>query len=474
MRHDNKRPKKRPRVASHIEAPIAASSTSQQPQHNGARTESEERASAPRAIPGFVWDPEKRRYFPITSRAANGREQQQKQRQQEHVEKVIAAQQRSQQEQQLESVPLLLRRRAGYLPPTVTPSTVRHGGNRDRLLFASLTRTSHPIANANMHSVVTALEIFSDHLSRRYMVAGYRSGVLKLMWLDSDDNVSRSQVLTAAGEIISIHHVDQGTFCYASIGDGQSEGALTFVCCNSGVGEIIERYNTCVLAACRPPEMSPLRTAIGINSGLSVVDMGLGATERIFSMRTKSDILSTTFIGNEYVGLGGGRDGHIRLFDIRVDSARHNRRKGLLASDGCMHSSAIHGLGSDGWAVASGSMDGQVRVWDLRMVGAGQGPFATCVNDLASSSELPAACRLGFDVGHGVVAAAGSDSQVRLWSLCSGRLLRKLPLPASEGSCMALSLEGNAIGPPSVYLGQSDSVASFRCHRSSMYQDSSC
>ncbi|KAJ2806091.1 hypothetical protein H4R20_001825 [Coemansia guatemalensis] len=471
MRHNNKRPRKRPRGPSHIEAPNVASSASRQPRHTRARIESEERPSVPRAIPGFVWDPEKRRYFPVTNRAANGREQQQKQRQHEHLEKIVAAQKRSQQEQQLESVPLLLRRRSAYLPPTATPSAVRTGGNRDRLLYASLTRTSHPIASSNMHSVVTALETFRDHLSQRYMVAGYRSGVLKLMRLDSDDNVVWSQVLTAAGEIISIHHVDQGTFCYASMGDGQSEGTLTLVCCNSGTGEVIERFNTCVLAASRPPELTPLRTTLGMHSGLSVVDMDLGATERIFNMHTKSDILSTVFIEGENVGLGGGRDGHIRLFDVRVDSTRHNRRRGLFAGDGCMHSSAIHGLGSDGWMLASASMDGQVRAWDLRMVGGGQGPSVTCVHDLASSSELPAACRLGFDVGHGVVAAAGSDSQVRLWSLCSGRLLRKLPLPASEGSCMALSLEGNAIGPPSVYLGQSDSVASFRCLRSSMHQD---
>ncbi|PIA17895.1 WD40 repeat-like protein [Coemansia reversa NRRL 1564] len=471
MRHNNKRSRKRPRAASSIEAPAVAASTSQQPRDTRAHTESEERTSVPRAIPGFVWDSEKRRYFPATSRAANGREKKQKQRQQEVLEKIVAAQKRSQHEQPLESVPLLLRRRSAYLSSTETSSTVRHGSNRDRLLFAGLTRSSCPIASADMHSVVTALETFSDESSQRYMVAGYRSGLLKLMELDSDDNVGRSLSLTAAGEIISIHHVDQDKFFYASMGDGQSEGALTLASWNSSTGEILERYNICAFAACRPPAMFPLRTAVGIHCGLSVIDMDLGATKQIFSMRTKSDILSTTFIDNERVGLGGGRDGHIRLFDIRVDSARHNMRKGLLASYGCMHSSAIHGMGSDSWRLASASMDGQVRVWDLRMVGGGQGPSATCVNDLASSSGLPPACRLGFDLGHGVVAAAGSDSQLRVWSLYSGRLLRKLPLLPSQGTCMALSLEGNNIGPPSVYLGQSDLVTSFRCHRSSIHED---
>ncbi|KAJ2716698.1 hypothetical protein H4S00_004475, partial [Coemansia sp. D1744] len=140
------------------------------------------------------------------------------------------------------------------------------------------------------------------------------------------------------------------------------------------------------------------------------------------------------------VGFGGGRDGKIRLFDTRVAVGKHNWRRGLLAGKECRHSSSVHALGMDGWRLASASMNGQVFVWDIRMLG-NKRYDSLCANSLSGPSTVTSPSRLGFAVTRGIVAAASPDNIVRVWELHSGQLLRTVTLAPSADPCMALDIE---------------------------------
>ncbi|KAJ2217474.1 hypothetical protein EV180_005925, partial [Coemansia sp. RSA 518] len=148
-------------------------------------------------------------------------------------------------------------------------------------------------------------------------------------------------------------------------------------------------------------------TALGISNGIFVGGHADSEHEP-FHLRCKSDILSIVF-ADMTVGFGGGRDGKIRLFDTRVAVGKHNWRRGLLAGKECRHSSSVHALGMDGWRLASASMNGQVFVWDIRMLG-NKRYDSLCANSLSGPSTVTSPSRLGFAVTRGIVAAASPDN----------------------------------------------------------------
>ncbi|KAJ2766656.1 hypothetical protein IWQ56_003635, partial [Coemansia nantahalensis] len=405
MGRANRRAPKRPR----------AGSSGEESTSSRRRPDVSDRAPGPRQLPGFVWDTERRRYFPATSRAATGREQQHEQRERQRIEGIAAAQQRRPppQEQPALPVPRLLRCRSTRMPGWAAPWAAPRRAANDRLAFAGLGEAGgRPIDLPSTYSIVTALCVFGGRdAAHRCLAAGHRNGSLVLVELDAADGVGRTAVLSADGEITAVHHIADGRPYFASMGGSGPGGTLTV----AGWGEqplaVHALAGESIFAASRPAPGQPHRCCVGTTTGIRVADLSADAVWSAFHLRTQSDIVSTAFAQAPSVGYGGGRDGRIRLFDARVAGARHQPDRGLFAGAGCRHASAVHGLGAEDWLLASASLDGQIRIWDIRMAAGQRGPAALCATSFGDPSAAPAACRLGFDVRHGTVAAAGSDNQ---------------------------------------------------------------
>ncbi|KAJ2313411.1 hypothetical protein H4S02_001752 [Coemansia sp. RSA 2611] len=452
MPRENRRPRKRPRAAPRPTAP------EQLPE--SAPTSGSSAATTPRPIPGFVWDAEKRRYFPAVSRAATSREQQHAARQHQRVEQIVATQNLARRRIDRPSVPALLRQRSGHFTPA-KPWTQSRRATADRLSFACMSTMSHPVPYAQPNSIVSALRLFSGDFGQRLMAVGHRNGTVVTARLSGDDDTGQSWTRSAAGEITAIGHLgNEAIFC-ASMGDGRSGGSLTYS--QPETAAVCHTFeNTSLFAACQPPAAHLRRTALGTSSGAVVVDL-VDSVQQRFAMRCKSDIIGTA-LADANIGFAGGRDGQIRLFDVRLDGARHHPRKGLFSNTQCRHSSSVHGLGADGSLLVSASMDGQVHVWDIRMLGGERRSVPACLNVLSEAAAATSVCRLGFDVSQGVVAAADPGNQVRLWGLADGQLLQNIHLAASNGACTALDLRYAPGARPEIYVGQSASVYAYSDH----------
>ncbi|KAJ2623545.1 hypothetical protein GGF44_005311 [Coemansia sp. RSA 1694] len=186
----------------------------------------------------------------------------------------------------------------------------------------------------------------------------------------------------------------------------------------------------------------------------------------VFTAQTKTDIMSTTFaMDSPYVFVGGGRDGRVRLFDTRAASSQHDRKRGLLSS-ALMAKSSIHGVGTHGWRLVAASMDSGVRMWDVRMPDDKRQrksfDASDCFGDLHQPLRILSATRLGFAVCQDFIAAAGSDNQVRVWSMRTGSTLQTIVLPPSAAACTAIDLALSPTGLPTLLLSQSSTVACLR------------
>ncbi|KAJ1737289.1 hypothetical protein LPJ72_000619 [Coemansia sp. Benny D160-2] len=467
-------------------------------------------SAAPRSLPGFVWDEEKQRYFPAASGAADCKETQYKERERARMRMISEAQKRErerrcqqqqhqkQQQQQRQqhqrrvlqnedwTVPMALRRLTTY-PATTRVASLGQTRRADisRLRFAWVGESRRSIEVANQLSAVTALRVFpatgedGGSCAGRIVAVGRRSGEINVVEIDDDHNVTERFGFGVQGEVVCIEHIADDRFVYAYMGSVDGGGvAIT----GAGTGQLCtyEFPRQTVFCATRPPAAlgaaSRVATAAGLECHAAILAVVPTGLQKVFNAKTGSDILSTAFLSESPdVFVGGGRDGCIRLFDRRVDSKRHNQRRGLLSPrcDGCRHKSSVHGVGSDGWLVVSASMDGESRVWDFRMpMGSSSyfsvgdppidthGPEAAMLGSLQSSaSGMPASRRLGFDVRNGVAAIADSDNHVRIWDVRSAERLQALPFPVANGSCGAVCLdwEPSALHP-SVFVGQLNEV----------------
>ncbi|KAJ2782921.1 hypothetical protein H4R18_002000 [Coemansia javaensis] len=412
-----------------------------------------------RAIPGFVWDAERGRYFPATSRAATSQEERHEQRKRQRADAAAAAQARA--ERELQPLGLLLRQRAA-------PWAVPGRASSEQLGFACMARSSRPVPYADAYSAVTALCAAGGDGGgggQQLLAAGHRCGLAALARLDGSGDVQQAATHSMGSEITAICHVERDLFLFASIGDGRDGGTLATDRLAAGERQTWTVPRLSVFAAAVSGPGQPRVACIGTDGSVQAAALVGGEMRWTFRARTGSDIVSAAFVDGPHVAAGGGRDGRIRLFDLRVDGARHDARRGLFSGAGCGHASAVHGLGGEGWLLASASMDGRVRVWDLRMAAGAQGPAALCASDLGDPLAAPAACRLGFGVGRGAVVAAGSDSLVCMWSLRTGHPLQRLALPVAEGSCTALALAAPGPGPPALFVGQSAAVRIYSSSR---------
>ncbi|KAJ2507993.1 hypothetical protein IWW47_000837, partial [Coemansia sp. RSA 2052] len=423
----NQRPRKRARSRS-----SASSEPACPPPAAAAAAE-----AAVRSIPGFVWDADKRRYFPAASRSAHSSAQRDESRETHRVQQVELIQKQRQQNDRSLSIdyppalPLLLRRRSAGQWPTL---------GSDRLRFSSLDKSTPCVFSTNGQSSVSAVAIASD--GQRAAI-GRRDGSLwraELASSSSTHSQSSSVALSGGpGEIVSIRRIAD-RFIAAYLGDEHSGGGMVAITGSSRL-----RYADCsVLTASGPPTCGLPHTAVGLSGRVSIAAISDAHMAEVFTAQTKTDIMSTTFaMDSPYVFVGGGRDGRVRLFDTRAASSQHDRKRGLLSS-ALVAKSSIHGVGTHGWRLVAASMDSGVRMWDVRMPDDKRQrksfDASDCFGDLHQPLRILSATRLGFAVCQDFIAAAGSDNQVRVWSMRTGSTLQTIVLPPSAAACTAIDL----------------------------------
>ncbi|KAJ1668840.1 hypothetical protein IW140_000094 [Coemansia sp. RSA 1813] len=443
-------------------------------------------SDTPRVLPGFLWDEDKQRYFPATSRAADYQVKQQEERERARVQAISEAQQRENerriQQNKDWAVPMALRRLSTH--PDTTHTSRSRGTRRtemNRLRFAPVGSYRRSIDIGYQPSAITSLCVFpaerkyTECDAGRIVVVGRRSGELNVVEIDSDHNVSVRYNFDLQSEVTSIHHISEERYIYAYMGD--ANGGCVAI---AGAGfERISAFtfpSSTVYCASKLPSTlgaSRVATAVGLEGSTATMAVLPTGLLKVFNAKTGSDILSTAFIGESSdVFVGGGRDGRIRLFDCRVNGKRHNQQRGMLTakSAGCKHESSVHGIGSDGWLVISTSMDGHSRVWDLRMPSetyftltdqqmAKHGPEAVSLSGLRGPPGMLASRRLGFDVRNGVAAIADSDNHVRVWDVRRAERLQTLAFPVSNGSCGAVCLDwGSLASHPWIFVGQLNEI----------------
>ncbi|KAJ2823678.1 hypothetical protein FBU31_004207 [Coemansia sp. 'formosensis'] len=430
MSRRNERSRKRPRPQS--------PTTERQPPAVAAAS------NGPRPIPGFVWDADKQQYFPAAMRPATSSAQRDERRETQRIQQVELTQ------KQLAiscapALPFILRQRSLSQQPV--PGS-------DRLRFARLGRCTPQTIHTNAQSAVSALAIAS---CGQRAVTGHRDGSL---WR-GEPNAPPVALSGGPGEIVSIRRVADRLLC-AHLGDEHSGGGLVAIAGSSRL-----RYADCSVftASAPPPPSGPLTTAVGLTGRVSVAAMSNARMAEVFSAQTKTDVMSTAFaLDSPHVFAGGGRDGCVRLFDVRVASAHHHRKRGLLSATLTMTSS-VHGVGAQGWRVVAVSMDSAVRMWDVRMPDERHSAaFAAteCFGHLLPPLPVTSPFRLGFAVCQDLVAAAASDNQIRVWSMSTGNLLHTVALPPSVPACTAMDLVLSPTHLPTLMYSQLLSVVSLQ------------
>lgn len=183
------------------------------------------------------------------------------------------------------------------------------------------------------------------------------------------------------------------------------------------------------------------QAVLGTNNGAGLLNLETGALSWLY--RCKSDILSQQFVHSGNVVLCGLRNGSIVSIDVRqrhsnlpsglaspitavrtvpVQSARHNAR-GRNQADKAKSSRVISmssavcslvALSSDEHYFLGSSMDGSIKLFDLRLIQ--KGAVQSYAGHVNSHTHLP----LVVDPSETLLMSGGEDCTVRIWSVKTG------------------------------------------------------
>ncbi|KAJ1953787.1 hypothetical protein EC988_002793 [Linderina pennispora] len=471
MPNASRKRRRRQQTGNQTGGPVASSSSSSSPPLSAAAT-----PAPPRAIPGFVYDAEKKRYFPITSRAANAVEQRAEQREKQRVERIARKQQQEKKRHSSMSQwsrPAILRHRAALAVPATAANCW--------LRFAGMQATRQ-VRHHNQRSPITALFASAVPNGSTILYAGRRNGAVTPMGLTAEGEVdSAFRNIVLSGPVTSIQELRPSALLLAAMGNSNSAGGLTVYSTNPADAAehppLSHTYpDASVFCASRLTDAASNRVAVGLTEKAVVSTVSSTRIHDIFDATTGSDILSTCFLDSKSLFACGGRDGRIRLFDVRLNAKKQNRTRGLLSSDDVRHASCVYAVSFCQDLLVTAGTDNAVRLWDIRMpkawdesmmysqqrqsvLAVHQRPTVRNVGTI--SCQTRAAVGLGLWAHNDVIAAASVDNMVQLWRLPGAEPLCSFSLPAAGGPCTAIHVGFSRWSVPTTFAAQGDNVFVF-------------
>nr|XP_016515846.1 PREDICTED: uncharacterized protein LOC107832506 isoform X2 [Nicotiana tabacum] len=206
------------------------------------------------------------------------------------------------------------------------------------------------------------------------------------------------------------------------------------------ISEITSFEHTVWTADCSQDQK---RAVVGTNRGAAMLDIETGVKSWV--CRSKSDIFSIQFDNSENVVLCGLRNGTVLAIDIRQKpgdfSGRLPQNRIPCHPDG--HSSRVKSSARDSFQIKrkmydtismpssvcclaslklydqcflASSMDGSIKLYDHRLM---RGAIQSYEGNQNSHSRI----QLGVDPSETIVMSGGEDYHLRLWSIKSGELL---------------------------------------------------
>jgi hypothetical protein len=180
--------------------------------------------------------------------------------------------------------------------------------------------------------------------------------------------------------------------------------------------------------------------ATGMNNSIDCIGVPLGKKVQRLDGHSSS-VKALTITPDRRHGASGSDDGEIRLWDLatgnHVSTLRGHTRRVTSVE-----------FSSDGKLLLSGSWDNTCRLWD---VGTSQ-----CASVLTGHSDGVTSVAIAPD--DKIAASSSFDCGVRVWNLASGECLEERPGHESKVMCLSISRTGNQLvaGDVRGYLSVSD------------------
>lgn len=427
-------------------------------------------SSAVREIPGFYYDPEKKRYFKITK---------------DHPGKTFPSHQhgswKESHERIIPSKIKVSKKQTGI-------SVVRHLQQREYIcgcspwimrgkMLEKLSRMFKVKQKLSLGSVgvhrfsVSRIEPDANHERLLTLYETQQSGnqTVQHHSLSHDKNsnlriehfmsMAKNQKIT--GLLWSPHKSTKNIFILSLLGDGNIAGETMLFDLNDACQRIVGRNsvqgNSVWTNAWSPnPQFSNI---ISIGASKSALTWDVHTKRRVIRVNTSSDVFAQEFSWSNPILFNGYRDGSIYTCDIRLTGPQCpviRLRQGKLASITC-----IRVLHDENYVLSSG-LDGSLKMWDLRA--------RACVQNYQGHvNEITHGLPFYVDPTDSLIFAAGQDSVTRIWSVGSGQLLHSMPIPdgvagSSLSPIPALYYSeawGGQGGMPGLLYGAGDSIYSF-------------
>ncbi|XP_078177066.1 transducin/WD40 repeat-like superfamily protein [Carex rostrata] len=247
-----------------------------------------------------------------------------------------------------------------------------------------------------------------------------------------------------------------GHVLVTTLGSGESKGSLysldanamsNFLTPGSPAECLFSMDGTVWTADCNS---SGTYVALGTSTGPALLDLETRSPVRI--IRSKSDVLSQQFLSSGNVVLCGLRNGSILTFDTRekqisgnteasdwssatpnprmtsLHTSRRERRRNFIRTQvdkGVRSGSHVHmtsavcsivSLSSDENYFIASSMDGSIKLFDIRLGNGGVQSYRGHVN---SHNHL----QLAVNPSETLLLSGGEDCKTRIWSIKTGELL---------------------------------------------------
>uniref|UniRef100_A0A0E0FXW3 Uncharacterized protein n=1 Tax=Oryza nivara TaxID=4536 RepID=A0A0E0FXW3_ORYNI len=281
----------------------------------------------------------------------------------------------------------------------------------------------------------------------KVLVTGSMNGIVR-MTVGSFNSKRQDTYLPSFDVILRLHYFND---TLVLIGSGESGGSIHIMdlsdtidvamgSMNAYGGNIIPvaSFNRTIWTA--DCNSDGTQAVIGTNSGAAFFDLERRALSWMY--HCKSDILSQQFMQSGNVVLCGLRNGSIFPLDVRqkqhnhptelaspgtarrtipLTPRRHNRWRNQAdnakSSRAISMSSAVCSLvvlSSDEHYFLGSSMDGSIKLFDLRLIQ--KGPIQSYAGHINSHTHLP----LVVDPSETLLMSGGEDRMVRIWSIKTG------------------------------------------------------